>query len=93
MFPQKAEASSAIDHGPVDENWDQLRLKGASQQLIRPLEEAQELYGQLTACDLCGRVARKHYFHCSILCMCKFRYLSSVFYSRGALSGAGPLFA
>jgi len=69
MFPQEAQASSAIDSGPLDENWDQVRLKRASQQLIRGFEEAQELYGQHTACDLCGRVARRHYFHCSI-CAC-----------------------
>jgi hypothetical protein len=82
MFPQEAETSSAIDHGPLDENWDQLRLKRASQQLIRPLEEAQELYGQLTACDLCGRLARRHYFHCSI-CACANFDICPLCFSQG----------
>jgi hypothetical protein len=72
MFPPDAEASTAVDTGFLVAIWDQALLERPSKKFIRRLEEAQELYGQQTACDLCGKLATKHYFHCSICASANF---------------------
>jgi hypothetical protein len=83
MFPKCAEPALVTNSGILDANLDPVVPKRPSNKLIRRLEEVQELYGELAACDLCGRVTRRHYFHCSI-CACANFDICSVCFEKGS---------
>jgi serine/threonine protein kinase len=73
LFPQDVGTELIRDSGILDANLDQVSPKTPPKKLIRRLEEVQELYGPgVVTCDLCGRVASKHYFHCSICASANF---------------------
>jgi hypothetical protein len=66
MFPQDAKATMITDSGRFDADFDQALLKRPPKMLIRRLDEVHETCTPRVVCDLCGKVATKHYFHCSI---------------------------
>jgi hypothetical protein len=87
MFPEDAEVALSPDPGLPDANWN--LLKRPSKKLITRLEEAQELYGQRTFCDLCGKITSKHYFHCSLCGSANFDICPQCFAQGGHCVEAG----